>query len=115
MNTFKSICTSFVPAAVVTLGLAAAAHADNETLSVRVNYSDLNLSSSAGASKLYQRITAAAREVCPYDSRSMAQYEHAKACKRQAIDEAVAKVNSPLLTAVHNGARDTTRTAMLIR
>ena len=91
---------------VALLALASAAAGGNpgdtdEVTSESVNYADLNLSTLAGASVLYGRIERAARLVCGPES-DMARHGQWKTCLRLAIAAAVAKVNSPLLTAIHD-------------
>ena len=67
-----------------------------------VHYSDLNLSTTAGATTLYQRIVGAAHYVCGEEG-----YQHGidmqnywSACFQGAINDAVAKVHNPMLTKV---------------
>ena len=84
------------------LPLAHAETASAERLKYEVDYSDLNLSRSTGATVLYRRLQLAAERVCaPLDLKGT-NYEmrHGK-CLRSAIASAVAEVNEPLLTAYH--------------
>ncbi|HOZ29018.1 MAG TPA: UrcA family protein [Hyphomonadaceae bacterium] len=76
-----------------------------------VSYADLDLSTHEGARALLKRIDFAAKRICgPEPSRSplmpavQAQYER---CLEEAADNAVAKVNAPLLVALHTGAPQT--------
>ena len=81
-----------------------AAHASNRVGDVptkTVSFRDLDLSTALGAQTLYDRIEAAAREVCR--GTELAEYG---ACRARAIDDAVAYVGSPLLSAVNRSARD---------
>jgi UrcA family protein len=80
--------------------------------SVTVSYRDLDLSSVAGATTLYQRIQGAARQVCGYAGADLIEQEIWKACYRSATADAVRQVHNPLLTAVHEG-RKPEMTAML--
>ena len=66
-----------------------------------VSFRDLDLSTALGAQTLYDRIEAAAREVCR--GTELSEYG---ACRARAIDDAVAYVGSPLLSAVNRSARD---------
>jgi UrcA family protein len=90
--------------ALVTLASAAASanpHDTEETVrSEKVNFADLNTSTLAGVNVLYDRITRAARLVCAPADELTRHREYAKCC-RTAVDAAIAKVNNPLLTAVH--------------
>jgi UrcA family protein len=87
--------------------------------SVKVSYADLNLSSEAGAATLYQRIRSAARNVCSPEpgERPLERYRDWKQCYETAINNAVGKVNSPLLSALHGSKTPTTppRVAATIR
>lgn len=76
--------------------------------SVSVSYADLNLSSTAGAQALYARLADAAEQVCggeprPESLREIARYEQAnfESCYEQALADAVAKVDSARLYALH--------------
>ena len=91
---------------VALLALASAAAGANpedteEVPSENVNYEDLNLTTLAGVTQLYGRIERAARLVCGpnTDQSRMGQW---KTCYRLAVAAAVARVNNPLLTAVHD-------------
>ena len=73
----------------------------NDVPSITIDYSDLNLNSDAGISRLYSRIKSAAKEVCePPEVRSGRAYvEHG--CLDRAIARAVADVQSSRLTTLH--------------
>ena len=84
--------------------------------SVSVNYRDLNLSTIDGAITLYERLKGAARTVCDGPLTGVAAYQEWRSCYDAAIADAVAKVNSPLLSAVHRGPnKDASTIAMLTR
>jgi UrcA family protein len=70
---------------------------------VTVNYRDLNLSTIDGAIALYERLKSAARTVCDEPLTGVAAYDEWRSCYDAAMADAVAKVNDPLLTAVHRG------------
>jgi UrcA family protein len=106
MNITNSIPRSTLRpfALAVVLGLLGSAQAlASVPPSVKVNYADLNLSTQAGAQTLYNRIAGAARTVCGFPGSTLLDQSIWKACYRDAISEAVAKVNSPLLTAIQTG------------
>jgi len=70
-----------------------------------VKFADLNLSNRQGAATLYNRIVAAAYEVCKSfdtDSRDLSSYSQLEACVHKAIADAVTKVGQPELFAVYN-------------
>jgi UrcA family protein len=70
--------------------------------SVVVHFADLDISHSAGATVLYQRLQGAAETVCGrHDDRDLARYMSFKACVQNAIGTAVAKVGQPALTAYY--------------
>jgi len=71
--------------------------------SVTVNYRDLNLSTIEGATTLYHRLRSAARSVCDGPVSGLHAYQEWRSCYEAAIADAVAKVHSPLLTALHRG------------
>lgn len=69
--------------------------------SVAVQYNAADLSTKDGASKLYERIALAARQVCPnYDSGDLAAFSASRSCQRRAIASAVEEIGSPRLAAV---------------
>jgi UrcA family protein len=93
-------------ATLVALSLSAsqfAAASDTVTQSVTVSYADLNLSNVAGAKTLYGRIRMAARKVCTVDGESPYEFQNVdkRRCIRSAIDQAIIKVGSPVLLAMH--------------
>jgi UrcA family protein len=81
---------------------------------VTVKYGDLNLSTIEGASTLYHRLKSAATSVCDDQGRGIGAYQAWRSCYRAAMADAVAKVNSPLLTGLYKGPNNTApKTAML--
>jgi UrcA family protein len=101
---------------VVCLLAASAASADPAAVrSVSVNYRDLNLSTINGAITLYERLKGAARRVCDGPVTGVAAYREWRSCYDAAIADAVAKVNSPLLTSVYRGPNKDTTIAMLTK
>ena len=118
MNTFKSIpASSFRSLALVAvLSLLGSAQvlADDGVRSIKVGYSDLDLNTQAGAASLYSRIRGAARQVCGYEGSTFTDKAIWKGCFNGAVGDAVAKVNNPLLTAVHSG-KSPAMTAMIAK
>jgi len=117
MNTRKSTHASALrPLALASLvcllgsaaALGAEAYASHQ---VNVKYSDLNMTSVAGATTLYNRIRGAARFVCGQQGRRWEEQRHWNECYREAVNDAVTSVNSPLLTSVHNGSASATAIA----
>jgi UrcA family protein len=111
-STFYSVAFTSV---VCVLGAAQASAAEPAgTHSVTVNYRDLNLSTIQGATALYQRLTRAARSVCDGPATGVHAYQEWRSCYEAAMADAVAKVNSPLLTSLYRGpVKDSNVTAML--
>jgi UrcA family protein len=67
-----------------------------------VTYKDLNLNGNEGTQVLYRRIQSAANKVCgEVDGRNLKGTSVRKACLDRAISQAVAAVNSPILTRVY--------------
>jgi UrcA family protein len=80
-----------------------AAPATDDVLSVTVKYSDLDLATDEGASKLYSRIATAAHVVCPEpNSRDLRAFASGKTCQSEAIARAVRDVHSPRLAAAYS-------------
>ena len=67
-----------------------------------VSFKDLNLSTTEGAEVLYKRIKSAAIEVCGVsDSFDLARMYVPRICISEAVSRAVAQVNRPMLTSLH--------------
>jgi UrcA family protein len=85
-----------------TTPIQAVASRDATVRSVKVSFGELDLTKPAGAEALYRRIKKAAFVVCGgYESPMPLSYTARSQCFKTAIDDAVAKVNSPLLTSLH--------------
>jgi UrcA family protein len=110
MNSFKSITAAFV--AVLGLLGSAQVPAGEPAKSIKVSFADLDLSTQAGAATLYHRIRGAARTVCGDEGSSYTDKAIWRACFNRAVGDAVAKVNNPQLTALHQG-KSPSVTAML--
>jgi len=113
MHNLKSISfPAFALVAVLGVLGSAQALADAPAKSIRVKYGDLDLSTQAGATTLYNRIRGAARTVCGEEGSSFADKAIWRSCFNGAISDAVVTVNNPRLTALHQGNSPTV-TAML--
>jgi UrcA family protein len=85
-------------------GQSAVGHADPAAPdAVKVSYADLDLRDPAGAERLYKRLDQTARQVCgsPTLANSAIIAPGYKACVVEAVERAVAEVDSPLLSAYH--------------
>jgi UrcA family protein len=73
-----------------------------------VRYEDIRLISAVGAAVLYGRLRAAADRTCggPVDNLSLAQKQRYKACMDEAMANAVADVNHPVLTRFYESKRN---------
>ena len=100
--------TSVIAASLVMLNWAActphARAADDIVIGVKkVSYGDLNLDTEAGAKVLYRRLRQAAGEVCTsIESMDAVLRATWSACYHNAMTSAVASVNKPAVTALHN-------------
>jgi UrcA family protein len=99
MKTLKLIA---VTTALVATSVACAVPAGAETVSETVNYSDLNLETTAGAAALYSRLEVAARHVCRALYSPGAPFQ-VSSCLHEVLEAAVKNVNRPNLTALHEG------------
>jgi UrcA family protein len=87
--------------AVATANLAAASPEADGPRSIVVHYADLDPSRPADARRLYGRIKRAARTVCDNSPHSDLQpLREYKECLRQAVTEAVEKVQSEQVSAI---------------
>jgi UrcA family protein len=111
LNSYRRTAVA-IAAVAATLIVAAprAAHADALAPSVKVDYSDLNLTSDQGSRALYSRIVYAARAVCVTGDgsiRNLHQYAIERSCVDSAVANAVRDVHSPKLAALvqaHQGS-----------
>jgi UrcA family protein len=91
-------------AACVAVSAAGSAHAAavSDAPTIKVRYADLNLATEQGSLALYERIVAAAQQVCaPEDIRNLQAVAAARSCRAQAIELAVRDVHSPVLASVY--------------
>ena len=74
-----------------------------------VDAHDLDLSNPQDAEALYERIRGAARGICSrlYSSwRYVDRVQYSRECVETAVENAVGRANAPLLTAIHEGAKE---------
>ncbi len=114
MNIIKSIASLRLAALASLVCAFGASPAWSDPLpSVTVRYADLDLSTNAGATTLFHRIRGAAKGVCGTPGTSIVEQMDWRGCVDSAVSNAVAAVNSPMLTAVFTGKPPATVTAML--
>lgn len=101
MNRF----TTIIITSALAIGAQCAFAADTVDGSARhidVHYADLDLNHVEAAAALYQRLRLAAETVCAdVDGKDLARATRARACISEAISNAVAQVNQPVLTAYY--------------
>ena len=114
-NTQKTRTLVTMIAFLATTGIASTAQAGDAAMSsprydsVIVKYSDLDLSSAAGAKTLFARLSAAAESACGNapNTRDLQRQAQFRACYESALQRAVDKVGSRELQALHaSGAAD---------
>jgi len=105
MNTAtKTIFASLVPFACL-MGSAQANADSAQVLTKTITYDARTLNSNQGAKTLYARLQSAAQEVCsPPEKRELSRRRVWQSCVDTAVESAVLKINSPLVSAVHNQA-----------
>jgi UrcA family protein len=99
------IATAIFSALAASFAAVCTAADSSDTRSQTVKYGDLNVSNPEGAAALYQRIAAAANNVCrsfELDSRYIGSQRGLNACVHKAIADAVTKVGRPELFTVYN-------------
>ena len=110
MNTRSKFAKSMVAASFFALGCTAiggnalarespAASTANWSVTYPVKYSDLDVSTMSGAKTLYMRIRFAAETLC--ESAATWGKKEGDACVQKAVNDAVARVNVPLLSQYH--------------
>ena len=75
-----------------------------EVHTLTVKYSDLNLTTDAGATLLYNRIRGAAHFVCGEEGRRLEEQLAWNDCVHTSVSDAVSAVHSPLLSALDAGS-----------
>jgi UrcA family protein len=105
--------------AALTCSIATVSFASDgsDPLQVKVKYGDLNVSSTSGASSLYNRIRVAADSVCrpfrPLNPGDLAALQVFTACVHKAMSDAVNDVNEPALFTIYNAKTGTSKPIML--
>lgn len=88
--------------AAATLVADIASAGEHDAASTVVRYSDLDLTQSSDAARLYARLKYAAQKVCSsYDSRDMNVQRLHDACYDAALSNAVARVDDAKLSSLH--------------
>ncbi|HEY4644773.1 MAG TPA: UrcA family protein [Steroidobacteraceae bacterium] len=100
--TVLTLTASFLGVSSLALADQAATARSGES-AMRIGFSDLDLSKTDDVAELYARIKNGARLVCvdsssPWDAKRT---ESIKRCYSAVLDDAVAQINQPKLTALH--------------
>jgi UrcA family protein len=84
-----------------------------KTKQMTISFGDLNVHSEVGAGVLLSRLRMAARTVCGPEPMflDLSGRHFYDACRKSALDDAVAVVGSPKLNEAYRGNSDSTRTA----
>jgi UrcA family protein len=90
------VAAGFLAISGTALASEPAASTTNQTVTYPVRYSDLDVSTTAGAKILYLRIRYAAETLC--QSAATWGKKDGEACVQKAVNDAVARVNAPRLT-----------------
>jgi UrcA family protein len=109
----RPVTLTIAAAAALMIAAAAAAQTSEAPISVSVHYADLNISQAAGARTLLQRIQSASIPACggAPDIRLLAERAAFEQCRKAAIGQAVARVDSPRLTALASHGVEPVRVA----
>jgi UrcA family protein len=105
--------------AALTCSIATVSFASDspDALQVKVKYADLNVSTTSGATSLYNRIRAAADAVCrpfhPSSNADLAGRQVFTACVHQAMSNAINEVNEPALFTIANAKAGTSKPVLL--
>jgi UrcA family protein len=118
MNTStRSILAATIFAALTCSTAVSFASDSPDPLQVKVKYGDLNVSSTSGATTLYNRIRVAADTVChplqPFTPANLGARKIFAACVQKAMSNAINDVNEPALFTVANSKSGTSKPVLL--
>ena len=110
----RILAATIFAALTCSIGTVSFASESSDPLLEKVNYSDLNVSSTAGAATLYNRLRVAAARVChPLNNRDFASQKLLAACVHKALSDAVNEVNQPALFTIYDAKTGTSKPIML--
>ncbi len=117
MTRKATLTTLTALSAVLALGFAVAGQSafaqTEDTLSVKVPYQDLNLSSQAGAKVMLQRIRNAASTICgPAPTDPIDRMNNYAPCVTEVTNRSVASFNNPFVTALNGGDKSAAPTTL---
>jgi len=99
-STMSVIAASLIALSWVACSAQARAAGETVVGVEKVSYGDLNLATEAGAKVLYRRLRRAADQACTIQGSLV--NAGWRACYVKALNSAVASVNKPMVTALHN-------------
>jgi UrcA family protein len=82
---------------------AALAQAPRQPTQVHVSIQGVNFTHPADVARLYQRLRTAANKACDSDIDTPSALTEDRACAAKALNDAVASIHQPLLTALQTG------------
>ena len=104
-NELVTLVAILATGAALLCGPARAASAGPEVPSIAVQYGDLDLTSDAGIKTLYRRLQVAAKQVCSaFAGLDIKDVIQRRACYKEALSDAVTKVDLERLTVLHRDA-----------
>lgn len=107
---FAALCVLAAGAAASGIAVAAGPNQTSEVRSVVVRYYVQDLSNEQGSRVVYSQLQAAARQACGrFNSRGITAYRQWLTCYSAALDEAVTKLDSDLVTSLHSAASSPVR------
>lgn len=96
--------TALVAAIAFAAFASPAAAAEYAPQSAVISYADLDLATERGANSMLRRINRAARDVCGMDTGatlSLGERREARACVRETVEQTVASMAQPVVTALY--------------
>ncbi len=109
MKTTNTIGVLAAVAALMSSGTVFAA--EDQPRREVINYADLDLKTEAGAQRMLKRIRIAARKVCIYPDNSFSATTFRQDCRKEATQNAVQRLGSPMVTEAFSGALQPVRLA----
>lgn len=115
MNTFPRILAVTIVAALTSsIATVSFASDSSDALQVKVEYGDLNVPSTSGATSLYNRIRSAAQTVChPFNNPGLGSQKLLAACVHKAMSNAITEINQPALFTIANAKAGTSKPILL--
>lgn len=99
----QKLTMTALAALALTLSTPAGADPQEIQLSTTVRFADLNLDSPEAIETVYRRLSHAASVVCePLEGRALWRISKHRQCVSEAMSNAVAEMNRPLLTQLHH-------------